>query len=325
MAPPHYRIHGVVIQVAVPAGPLAETVAALLGHFRVADHPAAAYHITIRLGEPPTTTDGLLLVERHVHASGRETRHYADTHCRQAHIAGLAWHRLDLRQRTAEIVLRPGEEWCLEPGSLTLLLCEILAHEHQHVFHAATLVGETKTGPRAIILAGPSGVGKTTTALALARAGLPFLTDDATFLVRRQGALRVWGFPRPLKVHRQTRALLPWLATLEPAPHWRHDEHLLYPRRFTTADFHQELRPGLLVLLEPRNPHDHRFTPWDRLNALTEMTRQNVRSIGGLALHSAGDSFTAIGDLVTGSQLRRLSVGPNLGALAAALRRQLED
>lgn len=320
----HYRIHGVTVQIATPPGALADAVAALLSPFVVASNSAPACCFTIRHGEPPTADDGLLLVERTALPSGREICHFADAHRRISHVAGLAWHRLDLRQGKAEIVVRPGEEWALESGSLTPLLCDVLAQEQHHVFHAATLVGQTQAGPRAIILAGVSGVGKTTTALALARAGLTLLADDATFLIRRNGALKVWGFPRPCKVHRRTLALLDWLGELEPDPRWHHDEFLLAPQRVSPAAPDCEVSPGLLVLLQSRNDQGHRFEEWSQLEAMTEMTRQNVRAMRGMALQSAGDCFAAVGDLVTGCRTLRLSIGPDLPSLAVALGRELE-
>jgi hypothetical protein len=321
----HYRIHGVTVQITAPSGALADAVAALLTPFAVAGNHTPVCRFMIRHGEPPTVDDGLMLVERTVLPGGREIRHFADAHRRISHVAGLAWHRLDLHHRQGEIVVRPGEEWCLESGSLTPMLCDVLAQEQHHVFHAATLVAQTKAGPRAIILAGVSGAGKTTTALALAHAGLTLLADDATFLVRRNGALKVCGFPRPCKVHRRTLAMLDWLRELEPNPLWRHDEFLLALQRVSPADPDCEVFPGLLVLLQSRNDQAHRFEEWNRLEAMTEMTRQNVRAVRGMALQSAGGCFAVVGDLVTGSRTLRLSIGPDLTSLAAELCRELEN
>jgi hypothetical protein len=54
-------------------------------------------------------------------------------------------------------------------------------------------------GGTAVVLAGPSGTGKSTLALAAMRQGLEILSDD-TLYIQLQPRLRVWGFRRPLHV-----------------------------------------------------------------------------------------------------------------------------
>lgn len=52
----------------------------------------------------------------------------------------------------------------------------------------------------AAVLAGPSGTGKSTLALAALTAGLPVLSDDTVY-VQLQPRLCVWGMPRPIHVY----------------------------------------------------------------------------------------------------------------------------
>ena len=54
-------------------------------------------------------------------------------------------------------------------------------------------------GPTAVVLAGSSGSGKSSLALAAMADGLPVLSDD-TIYVEHAPALRIWGFPRPIHV-----------------------------------------------------------------------------------------------------------------------------
>ncbi|HET6765335.1 MAG TPA: hypothetical protein VFH27_16730 [Longimicrobiaceae bacterium] len=51
----------------------------------------------------------------------------------------------------------------------------------------------------AVVLAGPSGTGKSTLALTASRAGWPVLSDDTVY-VQLAPVFRVWGFPRPIHV-----------------------------------------------------------------------------------------------------------------------------
>jgi hypothetical protein len=63
----------------------------------------------------------------------------------------------------------------------------------------------------AIILAGPSGTGKSTLVYALARAGFEVLTDDSVYL-QLEPRVRVWGVPRFLHLSEESRRFFPDLA-----------------------------------------------------------------------------------------------------------------
>ena len=78
------------------------------------------------------------------------------------------------------------------------LLLFLLARTGRTPMHAAgVMVGDT-----ALVLAGPSGTGKSTLALAAAERGLRILSDD-TLYIQLQPATRIWGFQRPLHVFPQ--------------------------------------------------------------------------------------------------------------------------
>ena len=59
------------------------------------------------------------------------------------------------------------------------------------------------------------------TALALAGQGMTLHGDDALFIAPggadRPDERRVWALSRPVKVHRNTAALLPWLGSVAPS------------------------------------------------------------------------------------------------------------
>lgn len=68
------------------------------------------------------------------------------------------------------------------------LLVFLLTPRDRLPLHAAAIVKDE----RAVLLSGPSGVGKSTLALAAARAGYRVLADDAVF-VQRSRTFRIWG------------------------------------------------------------------------------------------------------------------------------------
>ncbi|HET7460044.1 MAG TPA: hypothetical protein VFJ82_02305 [Longimicrobium sp.] len=78
---------------------------------------------------------------------------------------------------------------------LDTLLLFVATRRGRVPVHASGVVA----GGTAAVLAGPSGTGKSTLALAAHRAGLPVLSDDTVYVQTAPG-LRVWGLPRPIHV-----------------------------------------------------------------------------------------------------------------------------
>jgi hypothetical protein len=75
-------------------------------------------------------------------------------------------------------------------GVLEALTLALLTCFDRMPFHAAAIV----RGGSALLLAGPTGVGKSTLAYAALRAGFRVLTDDAVYL-QMDPALGIWGVP----------------------------------------------------------------------------------------------------------------------------------
>ena len=80
-------------------------------------------------------------------------------------------------------------------GVIEALTLKLVTGTGRHPVHAATVV---RNG-RALLLAGPSGVGKSTLAYAASRAGLQVRGDEAAY-VQRDPALRVWGMPGTVRL-----------------------------------------------------------------------------------------------------------------------------
>lgn len=92
--------------------------------------------------------------------------------------------------------------------SLTIFL---LCDRDRQPLHAAALVrNET-----ALLLAGPSGVGKSTLAYAGARAGLKVLAEDVVYLQRHPTA-RVWGMPGFIHLSPESTRWFPELSERRP-------------------------------------------------------------------------------------------------------------
>jgi hypothetical protein len=78
---------------------------------------------------------------------------------------------------------------------LDTLLLFILTRSGRTPVHASAFM----LGDVAVVLAGRSGLGKSTLALAAADRGYAILSDDTVF-VQREPLFALWGFPRPIHV-----------------------------------------------------------------------------------------------------------------------------
>jgi hypothetical protein len=118
--------------------------------------------------------------------------------------------RSETAARRTLVTVRTGKEHGFQGTIVMGLLEDVLATAQRYLVHAACLVHPGRN--EAILMFAPSGTGKTTAALALARGGLQLAGDDATLLRFAGDEPRVLGLPRGLRIHRRTATFLPWLS-----------------------------------------------------------------------------------------------------------------
>jgi hypothetical protein len=231
--------------------------------------------------------------------------------------------RLSLRIAGAEgrMAVAPGGE-SLVGGSPGVIAIEAAAGlSGQALVHAAalTLPGRDE----ALLLAAPSGSGKTTAALALALGGFGLLSDDAAMLRPSPEGMTVWGLPRALKVHRATLGLLPALAPLLGEAWDAAGEQALPRRRLAGLLPLPEAVPaplGAVLLVGPRRgAPGHELRPLPRAEALLRLAADNLgRGPAGLP-ETDRRRWAALSSAVAGARCLELRAGTDLDALPPAV------
>ncbi len=134
--------------------------------------------------------------------------------------------------------------WLLSHPVLSLVLMELLKRRGFFPVHAACLALDG----RGVLLAGTSGAGKSTLAVALARAGFAFLSDDTVFVQAEASGWRVRAFPDQVDLCADAVSLFPELHTVAGAgrvdgwPKWQ-----FRPEHFYGAAIALDVAPRVLM------------------------------------------------------------------------------
>lgn len=231
--------------------------------------------------------------------------------------------RLSLRVsgQAAHIGVVPGGESLIggTPGIVAIEAAASLAG--QALVHAAALTLPGRDS--ALLLAAPSGAGKTTSALALALGGFGLLTDDAAMLRPTPAGVTVWGLPRGLKVHRATLGLLPALAPLLGDVWDAAGEQPLPRARLAGLVPLPEASPvpvGAVVFVgSRRSAPGHELRPLPRAEVLLRLAADNLgRGPAGLPA-TERRRWAVLSAAVAGARCVELRAGTDLDALPAAV------
>lgn len=225
---------------------------------------------------------------------------------------------LDIRSgaSSASVVIAPGGLRRFMGSASMLMLDFALRAFRRQLVHAACLVNPVTGG--AVLIFAPSGSGKTSTSIALARGGFRIMTDDASVLDLTQSRVHAWGLPRGLKVHRKTADLMSWLQPLVGADWDANGEQAV---ALSAIEPHIALAPPVsavveaVVVLGARRDGTHRLECIPKSDALLEMAADNVpwrRS--GAPAHST-QTFEALAHALLHAAAFRLNAGPDLASL----------
>jgi hypothetical protein len=98
---------------------------------------------------------------------------------------------------------------------LEAMALELIVSLHMTPFHAACVTNKEGSG---VLLCGDSGAGKSSLSYACARRGWAYLSDDASYLLRRTTEQRlVYGHPHRVRLRPDAPRLFPELSQFEPS------------------------------------------------------------------------------------------------------------
>lgn len=200
-----YRFHGLVVRAEGAWRP--DPVEALLAPFKDAYGGAAdlvlAIHPTPSLA-PPQPADA---PPAFVHGDVRAWRDGAGALRVESPRAALAVHSGGARVEGAFVP--PADAGALDLLAHVEVFLAFAAALHARGIvhlHAASLVA---SGGAPLLVPGTGGCGKSTLATALVAAGHAYLGDDVVFVARRDGGLRLLGFPRAFHLAERSASAVP--------------------------------------------------------------------------------------------------------------------
>lgn len=276
------------------------------------------FELTIRETTSPAWAGGLPLTWEGQLPDGHMGRVFESDGSAVLEVDGGGVLVIDHVERKALAEFRPGSHSHFFGSAVMLVTDAALMATGQHMVHAACLI-EKRSG-RAALVCVPSGGGKTTTALALAHDGYSLMTDDASALIPDAARPHVWGFPRPLKVHRRTAELLPWLGTLPDC--WDENGEQGLPLeglagRIEVAAGREPVELAAIFLLGPRSTGGHAIAPLPKSEMLFAIAHDNVAWRPAGLVPRAIRRFNAFAQMVAQVPTFVISAGTELATLPA--------
>jgi len=320
----HINIHGLPIDVSVGDEALDLVARDLLSHFEVLTSRADPLcrlhfrHVDDLANLPPIPTDAEVVASQPRAATSDDPfqgwtvyRSGEEIHV-EFNVLGRLSISPDHRRADGFLVRPPSPEQDIRINLMHFALVELLKFLDVYTIHASAL----ERDGRGILIPGHSGQGKTTTCIALLRAGYRCLADDHPLLRREQDGLRLLAFPEKMDVTEQTVAFFPELRdnldALEPG---------LFKRSFNTERLFphapvESAAPG--IILFPR------VVPWrkshmERLSKSRAMEQLLPHGFRVLNREVARRHFDVLVDLVHRSECYTLYSGEDVLEIPALI------
>jgi len=262
-----------------------------------------ARDVTIRAGSVPLSLDGAAASGPNWQIEGRRFL---------LRIPGIA-----------RFLLSEGNEICFEPetgaddADIPVFILGtafgILLHQRgQIVLHASAV----RVGGKAILFCGPSGAGKSTMAAALARRGLPLVTDDICAITAVTGTPMVQPDGRQLKLWAEAIEQLELSTSRGQRVRGRLEKFYVEP----AATFSEPLPLGAIYALrEARPPHASGIERPNIVDAALVLQRNAYRPLLVAQMGQKPDYFHAATDIANAAGIFYLTRPLDFGAMPSVI------
>jgi hypothetical protein len=193
---------------------------------------------------------------------------------------------------------------------------ELFRHAGLFPMHAA---GAARDGD-AVIFSGRGGTGKTTSAVALVRAGFELLGDDLLLLRLGRGGLRVFSWPQRVRVTKKTARMVPELSHLRGTPGRLKKDFLL--KEVYGRGHARSARPRLILFPELTRRHGHSALPLDPAAAACRLLPNSLYVVEP---DIAARHFDVLARLGAACKSYVLRCGTNIEDLPALVEKLLAD
>lgn len=275
---------------------------------------SAPFHLKIEHGSLPTASAAAVLVFEGRVVPGGDCQLFIDGERTLLIFPGRGAMHVDHHAMCAHVTFHPGEERSLGTTLGSAAIEAAAFAGGQAMIHAAALT--LPEDSRMILLHAPSGVGKTTTSLALVAGGFGLESDDVAF-IHGDGVVKAWGMPRDLKVHRKSVAMMPWVQPMLTGP-WTDEDERRLPREtlnpFRRRGQHMP-RPVAALFRLSRVASRSEIRVSNRSQMLASLAADNVRSSRYGLIPMQAHRFQMLARMSTSVPVYDLCIGKDLHRL----------
>lgn len=297
----------------------------MLGRFQAETAGARAFRLMFREDACPRVPEAIPMTWQGDLLEKRAGRVYETETVEVIEIVDHGFVAIDHGAARAEAVMKAGSEEAFAFTPVMNVLDASLKAAGMNLLHGACLT--VPNGPGALAICAPSGFGKTTTALALARGGFGLVSDDASVIAARDDRLLIWGLPRRLKVHRQTAAMLPWIGELPDTWSEEGEQPVTMEALRQVAAVAEPCPTPLaaVILLGARSDGDHRLTRLSKSEALVRIAQDNVSNSATGVKAWNRRHFETVAAMLRSAPVLELNAGAALDTLPLAVDAALSD
>lgn len=320
MAEAYYSLAGPVLKVASDCEQLLDGIDRHLRALRLAASAPEIFTLSLRSGTPCGIPPTAKIYYRGEITGEGSCVFGEDEAARYFLMPGRVSFVLDSSGESGCLTIESGEEARLSGTAFIHALDAALVAGGQTLIHAAAATLPDRRS--AILIFAPSGTGKTTTSLALLRGGYGVYSDDTAVIRKNGGQHRLWGVPRPFKVHRRTARLFPWLHGHLTGKWDAHGEQLLSmdsAGKLGRIEAAQPCKVAAAIRLNGRSAGQHALRRLSKNEALVSLSADNLRTGAGGMPRFMQSRFGVLANLIQETATFDLTTGEDMEGLGAFL------